>query len=221
MSPQHLSSRHTPTYVRYSWTQAVELRTYTGHEGNIDAIAKVIEASPEFARQLDYSARPGTKTYPRCGSDSRLLMTNPPTYRSSPSVRSLSTHLGLHPQVEGHTAGVLQGGAVPPPAQHAREDQREERLQAGDAPGARRADPAEIAERADGASKSHRPCLRGHAHPSSSHANVACTGLLSTFIVRLLQAGIGAPTVMLACRPERFHHLDRRMTDYCIWVILF
>lgn len=36
-----------------------------GNEGNIDAIAKVIEANPEFARQLDYSARPGTKTYPR------------------------------------------------------------------------------------------------------------------------------------------------------------
>ncbi len=40
----------------------------TGNQGNIDAIAKVIESIPEFAKQLDYTARPGTKTYPRCVS---------------------------------------------------------------------------------------------------------------------------------------------------------
>lgn len=38
----------------------------TGNQGNIDAIAKVIESNSEFAKQLDYTARPGTKTYPRC-----------------------------------------------------------------------------------------------------------------------------------------------------------
>lgn len=51
----------TPMHVMVEYA----LQRLPGNEGNIDAIAKIIEANPEFARQLDYSARPGTKTYPR------------------------------------------------------------------------------------------------------------------------------------------------------------
>ena len=54
----------TPMHVMVEYA----LQRLPGQEGNIDAIAKVIEANPEYARQLDYSARPGTKTYPRCAS---------------------------------------------------------------------------------------------------------------------------------------------------------
>jgi hypothetical protein len=79
LCPQHISSQ-VIKHVAIVGLTLVNYYTYTGHEGNIDAIAKVIEASPEFARQLDYSARPGTKTYPRCGYAGRSSMTCPPAH---------------------------------------------------------------------------------------------------------------------------------------------
>lgn len=41
------------------------LRALPGNEGNLSQIAAVIKAHPEFAKELDWSPRPGTKTYPR------------------------------------------------------------------------------------------------------------------------------------------------------------
>eukprot|EP00891_Asterochloris_glomerata_P001907 jgi/Astpho2/1907/fgenesh1_pg.00038_%23_56_t len=36
-----------------------------GNEGNLNQIAAVIEQHPEYSRELDFTPRPGTKTYPR------------------------------------------------------------------------------------------------------------------------------------------------------------
>lgn len=36
-----------------------------GHEGNIDDMARIIEEHEVYGKELDYTARPGTKTYPR------------------------------------------------------------------------------------------------------------------------------------------------------------
>lgn len=41
------------------------LRALPGHEGNLSQIATRIKAHPSFNKELDWSPRPGTKTYPR------------------------------------------------------------------------------------------------------------------------------------------------------------
>ena len=41
------------------------LRALPGHEGNLSQIATLIKGHPEFSKELDWSPRPGTKTYPR------------------------------------------------------------------------------------------------------------------------------------------------------------
>ncbi|CAL8463714.1 g3248 [Coccomyxa elongata] len=51
----------TPMHVM----AAHALRTLPGKEGNLTEISDVIKQHPAFAKDLDWSARPGTKTYPR------------------------------------------------------------------------------------------------------------------------------------------------------------
>lgn len=41
------------------------LRALPGMEGNLSQIASLIKAHPQFGQELDWSPRPGTKTYPR------------------------------------------------------------------------------------------------------------------------------------------------------------
>jgi hypothetical protein len=111
MCPQCISSQDAYT-CRRSRADIVELCTYTGHEGNIDAIAKVIEASPEFARQLDYSARPGTKTYPRCGNVSRSSLTIQPAYPSFPCPIPGHSHWSASAGGRTHCWGASRRGGT-------------------------------------------------------------------------------------------------------------
>lgn len=36
------------------------------NEGNLTQISDLVAAHPEFAKDLDWTPRPGAKTYPRC-----------------------------------------------------------------------------------------------------------------------------------------------------------
>lgn len=37
------------------------------NEGNLTQISDLVAAHPEFAKDLDWTPRPGARTYPRCG----------------------------------------------------------------------------------------------------------------------------------------------------------
>lgn len=41
------------------------LPSAAGNEGNIDEMARIMEAHEQYCHELDRTARPGTKTYPR------------------------------------------------------------------------------------------------------------------------------------------------------------
>lgn len=46
----------------------------SGHEGNLSDMSAKIEENLFFSRQLDWTPRPGTKTYPRCAHPPRCAL---------------------------------------------------------------------------------------------------------------------------------------------------
>jgi len=55
------SRKGTPMHVMATYA----LLALPGREGNLSEMAAKIEAHPAFSTQLDWTPRPGTKTYPR------------------------------------------------------------------------------------------------------------------------------------------------------------